>query len=372
VYRTQSSQVRRLQFRFKSSEHYDAVYHHLCQLGLRMSSSEVKERVQTPGPGQHQRAEVGGPSCSPSRLAEIHSRPYTATSAPTALESQIQEHAHRRPSSAFAGPSNEGRSGFSSPLNPLTPPTYLQRPDSATSMLDYPPSSAFSSNGRFVPTNEDDPRERTMSPDTSTHSRRPGSTEGLLPPRRELPFQRSSLPRSSGSDTARPSSRPSTGLMGPPPLPARVAILRPSSAQASFQDTELPPLPQPTVIDQRSPRTPTPDAGAFLRATTAIFEEADMPLSSSSSSSPLPHNRSSTSFSSTLPYSDDGHRDHSTFSVAPSTNKAADSLVSYAMQSNEQRRAALNEFIFRHLDSDEFLTLVEDMETCWARVALGM
>jgi hypothetical protein len=42
------------------------------------------------------------------------------------------------------------------------------------------------------------------------------------------------------------------------------------------------------------------------------------------------------------------------------------------MQSDEQRREALNAFILQHLDSDAFITLVEDMETCWARVALGL
>lgn len=334
-----------------------------------MSSSEVKERVQTPGPGhpftrpdlstslQHQRTEAGGPSCSPSKLAELHSRPYTATSAPTALESHIQEHAHMRPTSAFAGPGNEGHSSFP-PLKSFTPPTYLQRPDSASPIKEYPQSSAFPSAGR-LPTSEDDSRGRTMSPDTST-----------LPPRRELPFQRSSLPRSSGSDTVRPSSRPSTGLMGPPPLPARVAVLRPSSAQASFQGSELPPLPQPTVIEntrQRSPRTTTSDAGAFARASSAIVEEADIP----SSSSPLARGKSPVTSSSNRLASDDTRRDHVPVNFA-STTKHSDMLSSYAMQSDDRRREALNEFILRHLDSNDFITLVEDMETCWARIALGM
>jgi hypothetical protein len=333
-----------------------------------MSTSDVKERVQTPCPShsftrtdspvsiQHHRNEIGGPSRSPSQLAEIHSRPYTATSAPTALESQIQEHAHRRPSSAFAGSIIESRSSFPS-LKPLTPPTYLQRPDSATPIMEYPQSSAFPSASRLS-TNEDDPRGRTMSPDCFS-----------LPPRRELPFQRSSLPRSSGSDTVRPSSRPSTGLMGPPPLPARVATLRPSSAQASFPDSELPPLPQPTVVEntrQRSPHTPTSDAGAFARASNAIFEESNTP----SSSSPLPYGRSSLPFSSTHATSDDTRREHApaTFLSPPKH----DTLSSYAMQTDEQRREALNAFILQNLDSDAFITLVEDMETCWARVALGL
>lgn len=50
----------------------------------------------------------------------------------------------------------------------------------------------------------------------------------------------------------------------------------------------------------------------------------------------------------------------------------ADRLAAYATQTDEGRRAALNEFIFRHLENEDFLTLVEDMETAWARVALGM
>jgi hypothetical protein len=54
------------------------------------------------------------------------------------------------------------------------------------------------------------------------------------------------------------------------------------------------------------------------------------------------------------------------------TTNEHDGLAAYAMQSDEGRRAALNEFIFRHLESDDFLTLVEDLETAWARTALGM
>jgi hypothetical protein len=49
-----------------------------------------------------------------------------------------------------------------------------------------------------------------------------------------------------------------------------------------------------------------------------------------------------------------------------------DGLAAYALQSDEGRRAALNEFVYRHLESEDFLTLVQDMETAWARVALGM
>jgi hypothetical protein len=46
-------------------------------------------------------------------------------------------------------------------------------------------------------------------------------------------------------------------------------------------------------------------------------------------------------------------------------------LKAYAMQSDDGRKAALNDFIFKALDSNEFLALVEDMEMNWARLGLG-
>jgi hypothetical protein len=55
--------------------------------------------------------------------------------------------------------------------------------------------------------------------------------------------------------------------------------------------------------------------------------------------------------------------------VAPQADPSED-LAAYAIQSDEGRRAALNEFIYRHIESDDFLTLLEDMETAWARAGL--
>ncbi|KAL7770194.1 hypothetical protein CFE70_000127 [Pyrenophora teres f. teres 0-1] len=70
---------------------------------------------------------------------------------------------------------------------------------------------------------------------------------------------------------------------------------------------------------------------------------------------------------------------HSTPITPPTSGTGAtgeksdrDALAAYVRQSDEGRRAALNEFIFRNLENDDFLTLVEDMETAWARTAIGM
>ena len=420
-------QIRRVQVRFKSNADSDTAYNQLHQLGLRMSGSppaQAQSNTATsssPRPGltavtypeqPTKGPAIGGLSCPPSRLSEISNRPYTATNAPTSLESQLQEAAHTRPVSAATGYAREERSTPSAFSGPLAPPVYFARPNSATSdMLDHTPYEASFS--QHLPTNEEAPRQSSERPETAMLFNRPDTAE-MLPPRRELPFQRlSAEPLSSGNDGTRPSSRPSTGLMGPPPLPARVNSLRPSSRGAT-KELELPPLPQPTVVSktargkqamQKPPRTPNQDQLTPLRSKTSPMQgvENQSPLNSSplSASSPLSFKRSSStaqalptpqpfgelsnaaqnlrrtmsqSTPATTPTRDTIFQDTTASSDEPSlaTTTEHDGLAAYVMQSDEGRRAALNEFIFRHLESDDFLTLVEDMETAWARAALGM
>jgi hypothetical protein len=424
-------QIRRIQVRFKSNADFDTVYHQLHQLGLRMSGStpaQEQSSSRSPSllcasssrpsltavayPEQLTRGPaIGGPSCPPSRLAEISNRPYTATNAPTSLESQLQEAAHTRPASAATGYARDERSTSTAFTGALAPPVYFARPTSSTSeVLDRTSYDiSFSSQDHHMPTIEEVPRQSSERPETAMLFNRPATAE-TLPPRRELPFPRLSAdPLSSGNDGTRPSSRPSTGLMGPPPLPARVADLRPSSSRGASKELELPPLPQPTVVSktalgkqamQQPPRTPNQDQNTPLRSRTSPMEgiENHSPLSSSpaSASSPLSFRRSSSNALSaprplselsnaaqnlrrtmdpnTPPASDAIFQGSSASGGIPNTGTTNehDGLAAYAMQSDEGRRAALNEFIFRHLESDDFLTLVEDLETAWARTALGM
>lgn len=337
-------------------------------------------------------AHTTGPSCPPSRLTEISSRPYTAVSAPTALESQIQEAAHARPSSAFA-------SSNYAPLNPLTPPMYFPRPDSASiSSPDY--RNSFPPHDRPVATIEqhDVPASR---PETALLYDRPDTAE--LPPRRELPFQRDSMPTSSGNDSIRPQSRPSTALMGPPPMPARVSDLRPGSARTSSLDSEMPPLRQPTIVTdntrtsptQQRPLTPLPptrgrskpahtttgceDEQSFAPASSspqayptpmATSPVATRPLSAVSNASHNQQRPASPSVFESPPTSGGKDRVNRTFQPVPSGD-TENTLKAYAMQSDDGRRAALNDFIFKSLDNNDFIALVEDMETNWARLGLG-
>jgi hypothetical protein len=196
--------------------------------------------------------------------------------------------------------------------------------------------------------------------------------------------------------------------MGPPPLPARVASLRPASSRTTIQETELPPLPKPTVVGsaqqqpswmQQPPRTPNQDQITPPSAQAIVYEEQETrPLSSSSTNtSPLSYKRTlsnvlpsmrplsslsnitqnchrteSQSPLSTPPTSYTSHRTH-----APNENGCApeaiddDNLAAYAMQSEEGRRAALDEFVISQLENPNFMILLEDMETCWARTTLG-
>lgn len=236
----------------------------------------------------------------------------------------------------------------------------------------------------------------------------PGTAEALLPPRRELPFARTSLTLSSGSD--RPSSRPSTALMGPPPLPARVSSLRPHSSRVPDQMNELPELPKPTVLDSpmqqpswmQQAATPFSHDKASSHHSQAEVQKdkENRPISGTNlASSPLsgkhaspftnhlvrplgslndttnntrrPDSRSSMS----TPPTSDIHQYHTAPENSPATSSskhASDDLAKYLMQSTEGRRAALNEFIFQCLEDENFIALVEDMETCYSRIGVNM
>lgn len=428
-----SDKLRRVQMRFKSDKDFDTVSNYLLQLGLHMSGtkgalSKPKPIAPLPSPAQasparpspkviaspeepSNRTVAGRLSCPPSRLAEISSRPYTSHSASSNTGSQLQGGTCPRPASATSAYAREDMGMSASLSGPLAPPVLFARPTSATSdilgrsHLDTSPAS-----DQQMSAVEGTSYLSTERPDTATLFSRPGSANRpdsanrpgtanrpdsaeTPPPRRELPFPRLSSPRSSGSDSV----RPSTGTMGPPPLPSRVASGRPSSSRSAMsKEIELPPLPQPTVVSKtvrgdkamQQPRTPNQDHFSPLRAKTSPHEgvENRSPLASSPMSSPLSFKKlSSTALPTPLgTLSNTAQNTHHTvFQSAPITPPASvtghrsganeiDGLAAYAMQSDEERRAVLNEFVFRHLESDDFLSLVQDMETAWARVAMGM
>ncbi|KAH8636423.1 hypothetical protein IG631_08258 [Alternaria alternata] len=428
-----NNKLRRVQMRFKSDKDFDTVSNYLLQLGLSMIGTKgalpkSKPTAPLPSPAQaspsgpspkaiaspeepSNKSPAGRLSCPPSRLAEISSCPYTSLSASSNTGSQLQGGTCPRPASATPAYAREDMGMSASLSGPLAPPVLFARPTSATSdILGHSHLHTSPASDQQMSAVEGTPYLSTERPDTATLFSRPGSANRpdnanrpgtanrpdsaeTPPPRRELPFPRLSSPRSSGSDSV----RPSTGTMGPPPLPSRAASGRPSSSRSAMsKEIELPPLPQPTVVSKtvrgdkamQQPRTPNQDQFSPLRAKTSPHGgvENRSPLASSPMSSPLSSKKlSSTALPTPLGTLSNAAQNthHTVFQSAPITPPASvtghrsgtnetDGLAVYAMQSDEERRAVLNEFVFRHLESDDFLTLVQDMETAWARVAMCM
>jgi hypothetical protein len=69
--------------------------------------------------------------------------------------------------------------------------------------------------------------------------------------------------------------------------------------------------------------------------------------------------------------SDHDHQSKSVVGNSNATDVALAELAVYAKQPDEVRMNALNKFLLKHLESDDFLVLVDDMDVAWARIAPG-
>jgi hypothetical protein len=401
----QAVKVRRVQLRFTSAEEYDIALSHFLRLGLRISQQQQTDQrpstTQSASTHSSVSANVAssGPSFPPSRLSEISNRPSAAASAssftsavhPSVTAMQSQHVNTIRPASAYS----------TTISNPLIPPVYFPRPASSSSILTLPPSnipnqpSYSMMNLPSSSTNEANAAMSTARPSSAMLYSGPDTSEPLIPPRRELPFGR---PTSIlvGREESPPRSAGSTGAMGPPPVPSppRSAHMSPSSIRTMGEAPEMPPLPRPTFI------------GGTERPTTAGSSSGRMPGRGSSrsvlpqptfmeepaSSSPLPGRTvpmcdlghlSETAQNSrqsqvqdnlpTPPASEATYQDRVVSELCKTTAANGDEgLAAYALQSDEGRKTALNDFMMQHIDDENFLTLVQDVSTCWSRIGLGL
>jgi hypothetical protein len=355
--------ARRIQMRFIVEQDYETAFDNLRQLGLHMTPARTAAKPQ------------GGSTTFPPASSTTNNRPSTAAGAATSpLRAQVQE-AAARPSSTM-----------SSNAHPLHPPVYFPRPDSAMSET---------MNNRFaeLQSTTGDVYATPTRPLSATFAR-PSSSE--LPPRRELPFPRPDTPKSGGSDGTRPGSRPSSGLMLPPQLPTpRAEHQRPTSKAGSSSVTGLPPLAKPTPLSKvqiapqveaaSSRRVPSRGNSGTLHPQSAFVTTKENHLSTQfppllrlASRDGMAHQRAplnamsetaqnerfhQPSYASATPLSSDF--DHQTTSVALAE------LSVYAKQSDEVRMDTINTFLLQHLESDDFRTLVDDMEAAWARIGPG-
>jgi len=361
-------QVCRIQMRFASKKEYESAFNFVRQLGLYM----------TPSGSTVSTSQTSGPSFPPSDLSARNNRPSTAIG-PTTLPLQTQlRDAAARPSSAR-----------SQNVLPLNPSILFPRPESAMSVL---------TNDRFAELQpvQEDAQARPVSATFGL----PSASE--LPPRRELPFPR---PDTGGSDGARSGSRPSSSLMGPPQLPtSRAGRQRPTSRAGGSTSSELPPLAKPTPVSKihtapqigasSSKRKLSTGIGETTRPQSAITKGNEnqqyagfpplfrpvtsdgatnrrAPLSAASDNAQNERLSKPSTVLLTPPTSDNDHQSCSIAEDSNATDAALSRLAVYAKQSDEARVDALNHFLLKHLESNDFLALVDDMDAAWARIVPG-
>ncbi|KAJ4359729.1 uncharacterized protein N0V89_000285 [Didymosphaeria variabile] len=362
----QMIQVCRIQLRFASSEDFDVAYDHVRELGLWFTPTQ-KSRSAVP-PTSTQRS---GPACPPSQLSEVSERPGTAVPYSSAPSQNLKDVGLRPSTASFFDPSSTASS---------------RRPDSAASLSTHEPSSRL---------------PLSIRPDTAN-----SILSSDLPPRRELPFERLDTADSTGT---RPGSRPLSAMMGPPGMPASkfAGIKRPNSKTGSSHGAELAPLRKPTYISKtltgqaaglRAEAGSKLNARDTMRPQSAITQNTYTAMQHMMSSAPVlipttprpassyntatthllnavtnSHSQAETSVAlATPPGSDINMLGSSPPQTKGNNEQHAEELATYAQQSNDARLSELNNFIFQHLQDDNFLTLVDDMQMTWARIGTGL
>ena len=256
-------------------------------------------------------------------------------------------------------------------------------------------------------------------PSTAASMALPDTLEHEIPPRRELPFQRSSSDKHS--------SRPGTSALSLPPLPkprlgkegSRSSSGSPEKIDTAARPSTASPLKRTLAATEIEEHARLKTAG---RATIAGSLQA---VSSSRRASPTgtatsarkpsrmddllnsrkPLSERSANTSNKIPRMNSlADAPHETVSppVSPSKTTSTTSpvrqpaalrdptinaytacisspsrnpdvgLEAYASQSRADREAALDEFMVANLENAAFTQLCEDVENCWRRIALGL
>ncbi|KAF2267518.1 hypothetical protein CC78DRAFT_613954 [Lojkania enalia] len=408
-YNLPDGKVRRIQIKFTSNKDYDIAIDHLLKLGLRITPSSLSQNASKSGSPStvSGKPESGGPSYPPSGLVEISNRPLTAplshsqhrkltspspectqtmeecrrphtaatSASDTSSDNTVKGNSYSQPASlpqhkqghevnpadranAYSGlvtrQRNPQHATKMSTSNPLIPPEYFQHPAiSAPLPVIY----------------EEHMDESSRPPTSNTEIDVPwtGSSMGL-PPRRELPFGRSSSPKVPSSDFDRPSSHLSSSAMRPLPLPS-LTTLSGGPTPPLIRGLDLSPLPLPTFLANAAERgSPAPPSKSHS------LERAhnDRRITSSSIlDTSTQRQQSSTPISP--PHHSEPAQNRVLSEITDNTNTSGSgNLAAYSMHSPEGRKDILNDFILKHLDDDNFVTLVEDLSTCWAYIGLGI
>lgn len=254
---------------------------------------------------------------------------------------------------------------------------------STTGLLSAPPSSASSfvekaigpitsatrphcSHLQIITENEAASSQR---PWTAPVSQVEDTLTQLVPPRRELPFQRTStLQKATGICSIENSSRPSSSTADLPPLP------KPNFVKDLARTTT-----RPTITHYQScngydgqQRGDPNGQQAHLPASDNSRGSAKERLSARSDLQYSSIVRPSTS-NATADLSETAYLDRIIARIsAEATSGDTENLAAYTTLPTDERRTVINDWMMQHIEDDDFLTLCQDVWGCWRRIGLGL
>ncbi|ORY13065.1 hypothetical protein BCR34DRAFT_562713 [Clohesyomyces aquaticus] len=419
-YTLPDGKIHRIQLKFASELEFDTAINHVRRLGLHITSSVPPPPSAKPAsnPSAASTVNAASPSVAktgPQTATEAHflerrniatpslSLPNSQRSTTLPMQGQlrslrdIRNIETSRPVSADSilrhGESNVLSNPKTHRHNPIDPPELFRRP--ATSLSDPHQSSSTTVSGEYKPQpifssprtdflssspNLPPIREEEMPPpsrpDTALLFGNQDTLSMVPPPRPEYCFGRPSSPPSSTSDNVSNNQQLGSVSESRPSSTSTRTSLRTLSLtrRSSSLAVDLPPLPQPTFVGEAqgvlgatpsSPQHPgnTPSYFNSMRPTSAPNKAAN-----SARRTPPPTASSCLGSSG----SDTARQERVVSQIRESLAGHTDDLAGYAMQSREGRRILLNDFMAQLIDDPNFLTLAEDVSTCWARIGLGM
>lgn len=191
----------------------------------------------------------------------------------------------------------------------------------------------------------------------------------LVPPRRELPFQRTStLQKATGICPIENSSRPSSSTADLPPLP------KPNFVKDFARTTTRPTMTHYQSCNgydgqQRGDlngQQTHPPASDNSRGSTKERLSAHSDLQYSSIVRPSTSN-------ATADLSEMAYLDRIITRIsAEATPGDAENLAAYTTLPADERRTVINDWMMQHIEDDDFLTLCQDVWGCWQRIGLGL
>ncbi|KAF1997366.1 hypothetical protein P154DRAFT_283085 [Amniculicola lignicola CBS 123094] len=365
-YTLPSHKIRRMQCRFTSEVDFRTVVRHMEKLGLSMTEHVVPGSSALPVNRHQPRA-----SSPLAKFSEVPTRPQTAVITATSMAAPprpstaigpctsvyrsttvpsgnfIQANDPTPPSTASShSPSSESPGNLP---DMLLPPERWQRPAPMSSLPYIPEHAVASSMRSFSPSMEDNPISST------------------LPPRRELLFNR---PLSSASnDDAKSLQRTSGDFTASRLTVPRMPTIdqTPTQSFSLAQRLDLPVLPKPTLLEHSAARAQAASSSIPINSSRTNSVAGTKPFDSTHSGT---LNRDvSLSSSEVLQNVSEDRLVPQLLDAGPGSK--AENLIAYAALSARERTAILDDF-FANIVSNDFLVLVEDVETNWARVALGL